>query len=113
MIDISRVLALVAQEMKVGFTLQSKALTLEEVFAETGLLPCIVRRADQLANFCFGYGLGVTFKPADMSRLGITVIFNSDIPYGLRLMCITEILYELAEAATDRTKIALDDLTYD
>jgi hypothetical protein len=31
----------------------------------------------------------------------------------LRLMCAVEILFELAEAARNRTSIPLDDLMYD
>lgn len=113
MVDFGKALALVAQEMKIGFTLHDKALAAESVFAETGLLPAFLRRADQLCSFCMGYGLGVRFDPAENSQLGIKAVFNTEVPNVLRLMCAVEILYELAEAARNRTSIPLDDLMYD
>jgi intracellular multiplication protein IcmS len=112
-VNFSQTLELVSKEMNIGFTLHNKVIGADEVFAETGLLPAILRRADQLCSFCFGYGLGVTFDESDQSRLGIKVNFNKEVPNVLRVMCAVEILYELAEAATNRTRIALDDLMYD
>lgn len=113
MVDFGLTLELVSKEMRIGFSLHDKPLSSSEVFAETGLLPAILRRADQLCSFCFGYGLGIAFDEADNSRLGIKVRFNDEVPNVLRLMCAVEILFELAEASTDRNKIPLDDLMYD
>lgn len=113
MVDMGRALLLVAQEMRIGFVLHGKSLALEEVFSEKGLLPALLRRSDQLSNFCLGYGLGLTFDESSSARLGVIVKFNDEIPNAMRLMCATEILFELAESAADRTKIALDDLMYD
>lgn len=113
MVNFSQTLELVSKEMNIAFTLHNKPLSAEEVFAETGLLPAILRRADQLCSFCFGYGLGVSFDESDQSRLGIKVTFDKDIPNVLRVMCAVEIIFELMDAASDRTRIALDDLMYD
>ncbi len=113
MVDMGRALLLVAQEMKLGFVLHGKPLTLDEVFAEKGLLPSLMRRSDQLSSFCLGYGLGLTFEETPSARLGVVVKYNDEIPNAMRLMCATEILFELAESASDRSKIALDDLMYD
>ncbi len=113
MVNFGKTLGLVAQEMKIGFTLHDKPVAVEGVFAETGLLPAFMRRADRLCNFCMGYGLGVTFDPAENSQLGIKAVFNNEVPNVLRLMCAVEILFELAEAARNRASIPLDDLMYD
>lgn len=113
MVDMGRALLLVAQEMKLGFVLHGKTLTLDEVFAEKGLLPSLMRRSDQLSSFCLGYGLGLTFEDSSSARLGVVVKYNDEVPNAMRLMCATEILFELAESAADRSKIALDDLMYD
>ncbi len=80
MVDMGRALLLVAQEMKLGFVLHGKALTLDEVFAEKGLLPSLMRRSDQLSNFCLGYGLGLTFEESGTARLGVVVKYNEEIP---------------------------------
>jgi len=57
--------------------------------------------------------LGVSFDEADNSRLGVKVTFNDEIPNVLRVMCAVEIMFELAESAPSRERIALDDLMYD
>lgn len=111
--DIDRSLTLIAIEMKISFTLNDKAISPEEVFSNRGLLPAIIRRADQLCSFCLGYGLGISFEEAGDARLGVYVKFNDSVPNVLRVMCATEILYELAESSPNRPVIALDDLMYD
>lgn len=113
MVNFSTTLNMVSKEMNIGFTLHSKPIDPDDVFSERGLLPAILRRADQLCSFCFGYGLGITFNESDNSRLGIAVTFNDEVPNVLRVMCAVEILFELAEAAKNRQQIALDDLMYD
>ncbi len=112
MVDMGRALLLVAQEMKLGFVLHGKALSLEEVFAEKGLLPSIMRRSDQLSSFCLGYGLGLTFEDSSSARLGVVVKSNDEVPNAMRLMCAPEIFFDLAESAADRSKKALDDQMY-
>jgi intracellular multiplication protein IcmS len=112
-LNIGKKLALITREMQVAFTLNSKDMPAEEVFAEVGLLPAIIRRADQLCSFCLGYGLGITFEESSGARLGVKVKFDDTIPDSLRLMCAVEILYELVESSPNRQVVALDDLMYD
>lgn len=106
-------LALIAQELKIQFTLNDLDVPHQEVFDERGLLPAIMRRADQLSSFCLGYGLGLTFNDVPNSRLGIEITMNDEIPSALRLLCAVEIIYELVETSADRQHVALDDLMYD
>lgn len=54
----------IAKVLRCNFTLHDQPISIKDVFASTGLLPAIVRRADQLCSFCFGYGLGATFEEA-------------------------------------------------
>ncbi len=110
---LSSKLAFIAEELKINFTLNGKVLPLEDVFAERGLLPAIMRRADQLSAFCLSYGLGVQFPPDSDARLGVICQFDDTVPDSFRLLCATEIIYELIEAAADKHTIALDDLMYD
>jgi len=113
MVDITQTLILISKQMNINFTLHDKPLRPEEVFAETGLLPAIVRRADQLCSFCFGYGLGVAFVDDERSQLGVKTNFSGATAPTLCIMCVTEILFELSEASPNRALIALDDLMYD
>ena len=69
-------LALIAEDLQINFTLNGKVLPLADVFAERGLLPAIMRRADQLSSFCLGYGLGINFEPDSDARLGVICQFD-------------------------------------
>jgi len=111
--DIGKQLALIATEMGISFTTNSKPMAVDDVFSNTGFLPAIIRRADQLCSFCLGYGLGISFDEAPEARLGVYVKFDNAVPNMLRVMCATEILYELMESSPNRPVVALDDLMYD
>jgi intracellular multiplication protein IcmS len=111
--EINKQLINIAKEMSVGFVLNSKPMSAAEVFSDTGLLPALTRRADQLCTLCFGYGLGVSFDESDKSVLGVRVIFDEATPNVLRLMCITDVLFELKQASQTPNVITLDELMYD
>lgn len=111
--EINKQLVSIAQVMSVGFVLNNKPISATEVFADTGLLPALSRRADQLCILCFGYGLGVSFEETEKATLGIRVIFDEATPNSLRLMCITDVLFELKQAAQQPNVIVLDELMYD
>lgn len=106
-------LSLIARELNIRFTLNDNEVPYSEVFDERGLLPAIMRRADQLSSFCLGYGLGLTFNDAPNTRLGMEIVLNDEVPDALRLLCAVEIIYELIETAPDRQHVGLDDLMYD
>ena len=93
--SLARKLALIAEDLKINFTLNGKVLPLDDVFAEKGLLPAIMRRADQLSSFCLTHGLGITFDPDSDARLGVICNFDDTVPETLRLLCATEIFYDL------------------
>lgn len=111
--NLGKKLALIAQDLQINFTLNGKVVPMEDVFADHGLLPAIMRRADQLSSFCLSYGLGINFEQDSDARLGVICQFDNNVPDAFRLLCATEIFYELIEAATDKHNIALDDLMYD
>jgi intracellular multiplication protein IcmS len=106
-------LALIADDLKINFTLNGKVIPKEDVFTELGLFPAIMRRADQLSSFCLTYGLGIDFDSDSEARLGVICRFSDAVPDSFRILCATEIFYELIEAATDKENIPLDDLMYD
>src|ERR1700722_17592296 len=93
--DISKQMAQIARLMQGQYSLNGRPLTNEEVFAPTGLLPGIARRADQLSSLCLGYGIGVTFEEAEGSTLGVKAIFDDITPNVLRLLCMIDVLNEL------------------
>lgn len=111
--DIHKCLELVAQEMNLNFTLEKKELSYDKVFSQEGFFSAIMRRADQLANFCFGYGLGVNFDQAPGTTLGVKVILDDTVPNSIRLLCAIEIICELKESSVEHNIITLDHLLYD
>jgi intracellular multiplication protein IcmS len=103
----------IAKVLRCNFTLRDQPITIKEVFAETGLLPAIVRRADQLCSFCLGYGLGATFEEVSGGLLAVRVKFDDATPNSLRLICITDVIIELMQNAPTRDSTPLDALMYD
>jgi intracellular multiplication protein IcmS len=112
-IDISKSMALIAASMNAKFYLNDRFVSYEQVFSDTGLLPGIVRRADQLCSLCLGYGLGATFDEEQSSMLGIRVVFDEVTPNALRLLCMTDVLNELIQGGPSRDYTPLDELMYD
>ena len=112
-IDISKSMALISRGLNAKFYLNDRFVSFEEVFSETGLLPAIARRADQLCSLCLGYGLGATFEEAEKALLGIRVVFDDVTPNVLRLLCMTDVLNELIQGGPSRDYTPLDELMYD
>ncbi|MBX3709841.1 MAG: type IV secretion protein IcmS [Gammaproteobacteria bacterium] len=103
----------IARVMNAQFTLNGRPMTMEEVFAPTGLMPGIARRADQLSSLCLGYGIGVTFEELEGSVLGVKVIFDEITPNVLRLLCLVDVLNELIKGVPKGEPVPLDQLMYD
>lgn len=112
-LDISKGMVLIATKMKAKFFLNNHPIKHEEVFSPTGLLPAIVRRADQLSSLCLGYGLGASFEDVGESLLGTRVLFDEVTPNALRLLCMTDVLNELIQGAPSQDHTPLDELMYD
>src|SRR5262245_49030173 len=112
-LDIPKQMAKIARVIGAQFTLNGRPMTMEEVFAPTGLLPGIARRADQLSSLCLGYWIGVTFEEAEGSLLGVKVIFDDITPNVLRLLCLTDVLNELIKGTPRGEPAPLDQLMYD
>lgn len=111
--DLTRQLCALAKMQNTRFTLNNITISYEEVFSQTGLLPAIARRADQLCSLCLGYGIGVTFDEAEKSKLGVQVNFDDVTPNILRLLCIADVMSELIQSSPSKEAIALDELMYD
>lgn len=111
--DISKCLGIIAASMNAKFYLNDRFVSFDEVFAETGLLPAITKRADQLCSLCLGYGLGATYEEAEGSLLGIRVVFDAVTPNVLRLLCLTDVVNELIQGGPSRDYTPMDELMYD
>lgn len=111
--EINKQLINIVKTIGANFILNNKPMSAAEVFSDSGLLPAITRRADQLCTLCFGYGLGVSFEETDKSVLGVRVVFDEATPNTLRLLCITDVIFELKQTSQNPNAIILDELMYD
>ena len=103
----------ITKVLRCNFTLRDQPIAAEKVFSDGGLLPAIMRRADQLSSFCLGYGLGVTFEETQNTMLGVKVKFDEVTPNSLRLICAADVIIELMQNSPSRDVTPLDDLMYD
>ncbi len=111
--DIALQVAAVASELGCKFTLKGDVVNPVDVFTAKGLLPAIMRRADQLCSFCLGYGLGVDFSRAEGTLLGVTVNFDDKGASALRLLCAADVLVEIVQNSPNPQQVALDELMLD
>ena len=87
-------------------------MTYEEVFSIYGLMPAIAKRADQLAYLCFDHGIDITISDYRKSKLGKTVALEKTNTPLIRLICLADVLCELAKS-NKNGKINLDELVID
>jgi intracellular multiplication protein IcmS len=106
-------IAAIAKELGCKYTLKGSEVNPAEVFTVKGLLPAIMRRADQLCSFCLGYGLGVDFSRADGTTLGVTVNFDDKGANALRLLCAADVLVEIIQNSPNPQQVPLDELMLD
>lgn len=111
--NLSKKLTKLAISMNAKFSLRDSPISYAEVFSETGMLPAISRRADQLCSLCLGYGIGVTFEEMEGTILGLKVTFDDVTPHSLRYLCIVDVINELIKAARGKELVPLDELMYD
>lgn len=112
MSTLAKKLEAIAKQTGATFTFKGRVLPLSEIFTEAGLLPGLVKQADQLAQLCLGYGLGATFEEADQSVLGTKVTFDEFTPEVLRLFMIADVLMEMVRTSPNPHAVALDELLY-
>ncbi|OGT52831.1 MAG: type IV secretion protein IcmS [Gammaproteobacteria bacterium RIFCSPHIGHO2_12_FULL_41_15] len=111
--ELSDKLVALATEIGANFTLKGRPVPHTEVFADTGLLPGLTKRADQLASLCLGYGLGATYVDTEKTLLGVKVTFDTATPDVLRLFCILDVIVELVKSSPSKSTVPLDELMYD
>lgn len=111
--DISKCMVTIAASLNAKFYLNDRFVSFDEVFSDTGLLPAIAKRADQLCSLCLGYGLGATYDETEGALLGIRVVFDEVTPNVLRLLCMTDVVNELIQGGPSKDYTPLDELMYD
>ncbi len=112
-VNIGLQVAAIAKELGCKFTIKGSEVDPVATFSAKGLLPAIMRRADQLCSFCLGYGLGVDFARIDGTQLGVAVNFDDKGNSVLRLLCAADVLVEIVQNSPNQKQVALDELMLD
>jgi intracellular multiplication protein IcmS len=110
--SVKKVCVNLASQLEVGFVLRSKKISPDEVFSEVGLLPALMKRAEQLSLLCFNKRLGVSFKDSDSAMLGVRVEMEGDKLPISSLMCLSDVVIELTRGVRG-ADISVDELLYD
>lgn len=111
--NVKKVMMALAKEMNLKFSFKEALISAEDVFSDTGLMPAIAMRADQLCQLCFGYGIGMQTEKTEGSKLGKKVIFDDVTPDTLRYLCLLDVLEELQKLSMVGDTVALDELEYE
>jgi intracellular multiplication protein IcmS len=111
--SLNETLSLIAAHLNAKFYLNERFLTYGEVFSDQGLLPALMKRAEQLSFLCMGYGLGASYEDSQDGLLGTKVILDDVTPQSLRLVCLLDVLSELIQGGPSQDHTPLDELLYD
>ena len=109
--DVVKICNKVSKKMDITFVLKSKEIEHEKVFSTTGLLPSIIKRADQLSLLLFGRKTGSEFKDSDKSMLGVEVKVDG-CKQLTALLCVIDVLMEMLKRAKGN-RVEVDELLYD
>jgi intracellular multiplication protein IcmS len=110
---LSNALITYSTSQNIDFTLRGSNITYEEVFSPVGLLPAMAKRADQIASLCFGYGIGVDLPKQEKTTAGYTLTIRENAPPFIIALCVFDVLEEIIKNASNKQKVALDDLLYE
>ena len=109
--DVLKICNKITQKMNVTYVLKSKEIEHEKVFSTSGLLPSIIKRADQLSLLLFGRKTGSEFKDSDKSMLGVEVMIGN-CRQLTSLLCVADVLMEMIKRSKNG-RVEVDELLYD
>ena len=109
--DVLKLCHKITQKKGVSYVLKSKDIESDKVFAASGLLPSIIKRADQLSLLLFGHKTESVFKDNEKSMLGVEVSVK-ECKKLTSLLCISDVLCELIKRSRNN-KVDVDELLYD
>ena len=109
--DVLKLCNKITAKSGITYVLKSKEIEHEKVFSTSGLLPSIIKRADQLSLLLFGRKTGSVFKDNEKAMLGVEVLID-DCRQMSALLCVSDVLMELIKKANNN-RVDVDELLYD
>ena len=109
--EIIKICRKVSEKKAVSFRLKSKEIDVTQLFSEEGLLPSIMKRADQLSLLLFGERTGAQFKESEKSMSGVQVDVSACKSMASYLT-VVDVVMELIKKGKDGI-VEVDELLYD
>lgn len=109
--DVLKICNKITKKMGITYVLKSKVIDHDKVFATSGLLPSIIKRADQLSLLLFGRKTGADYKDNEKSMLGVEVKIDG-CKRVTSLLCVADVLMELIKRSKNN-RVDVDELLYD
>ena len=96
------------------FQLRSKSCSFVEMFADFGVLPGMIKRAEKFIILCEGKASGAEFIDDEKTMLGYRVkLEKSEISEPVLMLYLIYVLDNLVVSSNNKKEIELDQLTYE
>ena len=103
-----------AKSKGVSFVYKHKPLSYEEVFADFGILPGILKRANKVSSICLGTSLGGSFPKEERSYLGYRLeVQLLAYPIPVVMLFIVDALESVIGNTMPGENVALDEFSYE
>ena len=103
-----------SKKKDVTFTYKGKKLSHEEVFADFGILPGIIKRASKFCSVCLGTSFGETYPQEKRSHLGYKIeLKDSHLSLSLMMLFVVDVLEETIGSKGGGAVVPLDEFGYE
>lgn len=114
LLELSQACIKYAKSKGVSFLFKNKPLSHEEVFADFGVLPGVMKRANKVSSICMGSSLGGVFPKEERSYLGYKIeLPDLSFPLPVVMLFVIDVLESVVGAAGPGDKVVLDEFSYE
>ena len=96
-----------------SFKIREKDLSLEEVFADFGVMPGLVKKASRFMSLCHGREIGASYPEDEKTTLGYKVQIDDGQDELELILFILQALVPFVNMVEVSARHALDSLTYE
>ena len=112
--ELKKSCVLYAKSKDVSFTYKGKKLSHDEVFADFGIMPGILKRASKFTSVCLGTSLGETYPKEKRSHLGYKVeLKDAHLSLSLMMLFIVDVLESVIGSKGSGATVPLDEFGYE
>ena len=108
--DVIEKLVTVLSDYNHNFTLNEQPLNQQLLLEHEEIMQALLRQADQLAEFCSGTGLGLSFEQDLRTQTGAKVELTKNASVSKIILHCLEVLQEVIDTNRDKSSIALEQI---